>query len=526
MAIVKTITANGSKGHHKFSLRVSEDTTSGNSSLMSYSFTIAPIQNGWDWYGFNIPYSVNIGGNTYTGSISSYNGSSTVTLSSGNNIEIPHNTDGTKSISISFSVTDSTGQNYTCGNASASDTMTLTALHKAPTINTATMTETNQAMITLGIPDTTIVPWLSQKRITLSATAYDGATLKYRIRHGFSNYALPSATTFQASNVFNTDYRSNEIEVDQNNKVNILQIVGDNKGAETTDFVLVNISGTNQKPNGIPYFKPTLEKTSTTIKRKSGGGVNLTDNKAVINVKGLIYKGSDLVGNNNSVKQLGYKIWEKGTREPTSYTSLTGTLSGNNVTVSNVIINNIDFTKVYNYKIILKDNYDYSYEIEDSVPTGEPIFTEYKDRVDFKKITVGGKEVIPNEGVGNYAKIKLTTRYTASQSAWQQTKINFTNSSFISSDDGDFTKATYGIICNFDGVVLITKTLSTSATDEIDIAVDGGGDLEVLNTGGYNTYHNYIKTVSSGDLIDITFNSNNTSFAVYEGTQMSIVRIK
>lgn len=390
MAVVKTINANGSKGHHKFSLRVSEDTTSGNSSFMSYSFTIAPIQNGWDWYGFNIPYSVNIGGNTYTGSISSYNGSSTVTLSSGSNIEIPHNTDGTKSISISFSVTDSTGQNYTCGNASASDTMTLTALHKAPTINTATMTETNQAMITLGIPDTTIVPWLSQKRITLSATAYDGATLKYRIRHGFSNYALPSATTFQASNVFDTDYRSNEIEVDQNNKVNILQIVGDNKNAETTDFVLVNISGTNQKPNGIPYFKPTLEKTSTTIKRKSGGGVNLTDNKAVINVKGLIYKGSDLVGNNNSVKQLGYKIWEKGTREPTSYTSLTGTLSGNNVTVSNVIINNIDFTKVYNYKIILKDNYDYSYEIEDSVPTGEPIFTEYKDRVDFKKITVGG----------------------------------------------------------------------------------------------------------------------------------------
>ena len=208
--------------------------------------------------------------------------------------------------------------------------------------------------------------------------------------YGFSNYALPSATTFQASNVFNTNYRSNEIEVDQNNKVNILQIVGDNKGAETTDFVLVNISGTNQKPNGIPYFKPTLEKTSTTIKRKSGGGVNLTDNKAVINVKGLIYKGSDLVGNNNSVKQLGYKIWEKGTREPTSYTSLTGTLSGNNVTVSNVIINNIDFTKVYNYKIILKDNYDYSYEIEDSVPTGEPIFTEYKDRVDFLKLTING----------------------------------------------------------------------------------------------------------------------------------------
>lgn len=68
--------------------------------------------------------------------------------------------------------------------------------------------------------------------------------------------------------------------------------------------------------------------------------------------------------------------------------------------------------------------------------------------------------------------------------------------------------------------------MCSNATGEIDITDDGGGDLEVLNTGGYNTYHNYIKTVSSGDLIDITFNSNNTSFTVYEGTQMSIVRIK
>lgn len=390
MAIVKTINANGSKGHHKFSLRVSEDTTSGNSSFMSYSFTIAPIQNGWDWYGFNIPYSVNIGGKTYTGSISSYNGSSTVTLSSGSNIEIPHNTDGTKSISISFSVTDNTGQSYTCGSASASDTMTLTALHKPPKINTATMVETNQSMINLGIPDTTIVPWLSQKRITLSATAYDGATLSYRLRHAKSDYYLPSSTTYQSSNVFNANYRTNQVVID-NGKAPIIQTVVDNKGGSTSDLLVVNISGTVQQPNGIPYNKPTLEKSSTTIKRKSGGGINLTDNKATINVKGLIYKGSDVIGNNNSVKQLGYKIWERDATEPSSYTSLTPIVDTNgNVTINSLEVSNINFIKVYKYKIILKDNYNYTYEIEDTIPTGQPIFTEYKDRVDFLKITVSG----------------------------------------------------------------------------------------------------------------------------------------
>ena len=45
MAIqTKILNANGSKGHHKFKLTVNEESTSGNSSYMSYSFTIAPIQ--------------------------------------------------------------------------------------------------------------------------------------------------------------------------------------------------------------------------------------------------------------------------------------------------------------------------------------------------------------------------------------------------------------------------------------------------------------------------------------------------
>ena len=122
MAITKTITANGSKGHHRFSLKVNEDRTSGNTSFTSFSFKMEPIQTGWDWNGWNdkVSYQIKIGDKTYNGTIPSYNGSSTVTLKSESNIEIPHNTDGTKTIDISFSVKDTTGVNYTCGDASAS----------------------------------------------------------------------------------------------------------------------------------------------------------------------------------------------------------------------------------------------------------------------------------------------------------------------------------------------------------------------------------------------------------------------
>lgn len=142
MAVTKTISANGSKGHHKFTLTVTEGTITSdnvvnNVSPVSFSFKISAIQTGWgwDWSGnpTKISYSITIGNNTYTGTIGTYDGSSTVTLKSGNNILIPHNGDGTKTITISFSVSDTTGVNYTCGNASSSSSITLTTIPRAST---------------------------------------------------------------------------------------------------------------------------------------------------------------------------------------------------------------------------------------------------------------------------------------------------------------------------------------------------------------------------------------------------------
>lgn len=125
----KTITANGSKGHHVFTLIVNEDSTNieTNKSSGTYTFQISPIQTGWNWadWGSRITYSGSIGGTTFSGTIPRYDDQVTETLASGS-FEIEHNTDGNKTISISFSVTDNTGVNYTCGNASASGEMTLT----------------------------------------------------------------------------------------------------------------------------------------------------------------------------------------------------------------------------------------------------------------------------------------------------------------------------------------------------------------------------------------------------------------
>lgn len=118
------IIANGSNEHHKFTLNVFEEEET---NTIGYNFKLSPIQTGWDWNWSGSPekisYSITIGTNTYSGTIGIYDGSSTVTLKSGSGIEAD-----TDTLTIGFSVTDTTGAKYTCGSASASGSMTLTKI--------------------------------------------------------------------------------------------------------------------------------------------------------------------------------------------------------------------------------------------------------------------------------------------------------------------------------------------------------------------------------------------------------------
>lgn len=380
----KTLTANGSKGHHKFTLKVNEETTSGNSSFMSYSFTIAPIQSGWDWYGHNIPYSVKIGSNTYTGSISSYNGSSTVTLSSGSNIEIAHNTDGTKTIDISFSVTDNTGQSYTCGNASSSSTFKLTDLHKPPLFNSITFVENSSVLQNIGLSANDFVPYLSNKTATIQATPYDGATItQYRIINGTTKF---TSTT----NTINLNFTTEGIEMayyyETSVSKEIPQIIielTDNKGGVSS----YNYTNTSY----VMYAKPNLVQTSSSVKRNGQ-----LSGKVIMNLVGTFY-GSSVGTKSNSVT-LSYKYWKTNVSEPSTYFPITGaTTSGNVVNVNNwnvaksgTPISDVDSDSAYYFKVRMIDQFNKESIITLNVPVGEYLRALLKDRIDFKKITIGG----------------------------------------------------------------------------------------------------------------------------------------
>ena len=303
---------------------------------------------------------------------------------------VTHNSDGTKSISASAYLNF---PNWGWSNT-AVGTADLPDLHRPPVINSAAMVETNSILTALNVPNNTIVANLSKKTITLSATAYDSATLTYRLEHYNSDYAIPT-TGYQNSNVFNADYTENYVSI-SDGKANLIQKFKDSLNGEASDWLYVTINGVLQKPNGIPYVKPIIEKTSTHIRRLSGSGVVLTDNKAVLNLVGSIYKENDIIGNNNSIAAIGYKIWNPSEEnEPANYTAITtATLNNGIVTVEDLILENLIYTKVYYYKIIVTDAYGKSATVDDGIlPTGVSIMTEYKDRVDFPAITRNGKGV-------------------------------------------------------------------------------------------------------------------------------------
>lgn len=144
-----SISANGAKGHHKFTLYVTEASTNtaNNTSSINWSFDISAIQNGWDFYTIGSTITIKINGETVYNEYAqrSFGGSGSTTWASGTTT-VAHNADGTKSISFSFEYSQSSTSSYTPGNASNSGSMTLTTIPRyfssTPTLTLSSKTET------------------------------------------------------------------------------------------------------------------------------------------------------------------------------------------------------------------------------------------------------------------------------------------------------------------------------------------------------------------------------------------------
>ena len=348
------------------------------------------------------------------------------------------NTGNPTNISISGQQTSSI---FSPTSSSASGNMNLTILHIAPKINSVGMAELNTDVSGTGLHPTIVVYYLSKKKFSFNVTAYEGATITT-----YNVYANDVLVGTSATNEVIVDFKA------LNLATNILKYeVEDSLGSKTT---------TSTEAYYVDYSKPTLEMSTTTIKRKSSSTVGITENYATLRLNGNFYKANDDIGNNNTITKVEYKIWN--TTEP-SYTDITSSATigqDGTITISGLDIQNIDFTSVYNYKIVITDYFGSQSEIKvGTVPTGLAIWTEFRDRVDFYNITKKGYELFSNE-------------YSASEvivGKWKNGKPIYRVVYETTTTAGDNSIAISNISNDIDDIITITGTTIQSNSNIIPI---------------------------------------------------------
>ena len=324
---------------------------------------------------------------------------------------IEHEIDGSKSVSWSWNI--STGTSV-LGNLSDSGSYTLTTLHIPPAINSVSFTEQNASLLSVGVSDTQFVNNLSQKQFTANITLSDSATL-----YAFSISATDLLE--QATNIFNivkpsaTDKPSGTgtfsftrtLDFDNQEITNYSEVSGKYYSKfkySIADILNGGITSATQsweqanQYEVIPYFKPTLNSSTTNVKRNGQ-----TSGKAKLTINGTFF--NEDVGNTRNTITIQYKFWDKTSSESqTLYTIPNASISvnGNTFSVSNYEIGTIDETatnyfdpdSAYFVQVYVNDTFVSGINLSTplSIFKGEAVWTEYLDRVDFKKITINGIE--------------------------------------------------------------------------------------------------------------------------------------
>lgn len=277
----------------------------------------------------------------------------------------------------SFTVDTST--DWALKSGSASVTLDLDDLHTPPVVNSVDLVEKNTQLNSY----TGIVQFLSTKNITFDTSTYDDATISsYQVQH---NGVLIGSST------------SNGMTINFDNVGTLATFEMNGKTYATFKFIVIDSYGTSssleQQIEVIKYSKPNLVQTSSNVKRNG----QLTG-KVKLNLIGSFFN-QTINGVANTIS-LKFAYWKKGDDESTTYYNIPFTASDNNINISdwNVAKNGTEISDIskdyaYMFKIIATDHFNKKSEITLLCPVGEYLWAEFKDRVDFKDITIKGEPV-------------------------------------------------------------------------------------------------------------------------------------
>lgn len=274
------------------------------------------------------------------------------------------------------SFTTSINAEWGLKSGSASVTIVLEDLHMSPVITSVSLTEKN----TLLNNYTGIVQFLSLKNITFETTTYDDATISsYQVHH--NGVLLGSNTANGMTLNFNDVGTLATFEMDGKTYCTLKFVVIDSYGTIGSSEVAFEV---------IKYTKPNLVKTSSSVKRNGQ-----TTGKVKLNLVGSFFN-SSINGVQNSIS-LKFAYWKKGGEVSETYYDIPYSPNDNkiellnwNVAINEKEITDVDKDSVYFFAITAVDNFGKESFVMLTCPVGEYVWAEFKDRVDFKNITIQG----------------------------------------------------------------------------------------------------------------------------------------
>ena len=387
-----TLTGGGNGGNAyqvRLGYQVLSEDVSNNRRQVKLQLEVRSVKSAYGTYGFN--QTTTIDGSTLSSATFDMRNTNVWQVFGSRTITINGAYNGYKSGSFVTDATTSSG-NYTLKNGSANVYISLASLHMPPELTLSSITENSSKLS--GIDGTTFVNNISEKTFTLNYTMYDSATassLKIYDKNGNELTATTSLST--TSGTITVNFKDSPISSNAitNNKTTFI--------IKFTDSLNGSKSITTSEYTVIPYFAPNLITTASNVKRNGQ-----TTGKAILNLTGQFYNAT--VGNTVNNISLSFKYWT-GSAEPSTYYPITidnekVIVSGNNITANkyefkknNVVVEDLDKSNSYKFKIKAVDSFgsEYEAEIELTLAKGEWIMAKFKDRVDFKKITITGDEV-------------------------------------------------------------------------------------------------------------------------------------
>ena len=309
--------------------------------------------------------------------------------------------------------------------------ITIPTGHQAPDIDVNGIQVTENVTYlknTIGIDNDDFINGVSIKTFTISATPYDGATItKFTLQNG--SYSEETTNITNNSGTITMNFQTHPITITPSSstlsgsydRIVFTISATDSSGGVATSTFYYNVTMMNYGE----YNKPTIIPTNVTAKRDGQltGKVNL-------NASGT-YPIEIGTGNHTQslTPTLTMNVYETGSSTLVFTRNITTSdtefvLSGTSWTLTNLQIGATSGTNYFNpqkmYDIVLSVNdavttnvstiTPYSYTA--NVLQGEPTWVEYKDRVDFKRITrqrgeIYGETELYNDPSGSTSSITL-----------------------------------------------------------------------------------------------------------------------